>query len=302
MADREFYNVNAFITYPLVARDRPITDPFDALVDAGFMVGPSVAYDPGINNVYLFQITVSGASVIFDFRSDAAALTGYRWLFTAPPGVAYGCTISANAELLSVEDEAMGYGFITIGHLDKLIALGDGTYTLSPVWNVEPALIQSLRGARVERVILANDARVCPVQCTVPTPSSLSSSSSSSSAAPEEETYLVAGGALVGAVKFKGGFNCDISLLTDSNAVEIGANRDSGEGKTCYDWIVDQAGMHKDPDGVTPYCEACEEFISTINGRNFNVTGGRVKLNVAAGTLVTPDLENHRITIKLKPY
>ena len=302
MAEREFYNGNEFITYPLVARDRPITDPFDALVDAGFMVGPSVAYEPGTHNIYLFQITVSGLSVIFDFRSDATELVGYRWLFTAPPNTAYGCTISANAELVSVEDELMGYGFITIGQLDRLIALGDGTYTLSPVWNVEPALVQSLRGSRVERLILANDARTCPAQCNALLPSSLSSSSSSSSAAPVQETYLVAGGVMTGAVKFKGGFNCDISLLTDSNAVEIGANRDSGEGKTCYDWIIDQDGMHKDPESGVPYCEACAEFISTINGRNFNATGGRVRLSVPSGTLVTPDPGNYRITIKLKPY
>jgi hypothetical protein len=300
MAEREFYNGNERIAYPLVARDLPITDPFDALVDAGFMVGPAVDYDPTTNNVYLFQITVSGASVIFDFRSDATELMGYRWFFTAPAGTAYGCTISANVELALVENEIMGYGFITIGHLDRLIALGDGTYTMSPVWNVEPALVQSLRGSRVERIILANDARPCPVQCNPA--SSSSSSSSSSSASSEQETYLVAGGELTGDVKFKGGFNCDISLLVSSNAVEIGANRDSGDGKTCYDWIIDQSGMHKDPDSGVPYCEACAAFISTINGRNFNATGGKVRLNVPAGALVTPDKENHRITIRLKPY
>ena len=301
MAEREFYNGNEYIAYPLVARDSPIINPFDTLVDAGFMVGPSVDYDPTTNSVYLFQITVSGLSLIFDFRSDAVGFAGYRWLFTVPADTAYGCTISTNAEIALVEDETMGYGFITIGHMDRMIALGDGTYTLSPVWNVEPALVQTLNGSRVERIILANDARACPVQCNPPSPSS-SSSSSSSSAAPTQETYLVPGGELVGDVKFKGGFNCDVSLLVGLNAVEIGANRDSGEGKPCYDWIIDQAGMHKDPDGGVPYCEACSEFISTINGNNFNTKGGKVRLNIPAGALVTPDKENHRITIRLKPY
>jgi len=298
MAEREFFNTNEHISYPLEARAHPrlaTPDIMKGLVDAGFMLGPLAEFVTGTHNVYLYAIEVQPTYLRYDFRSDAPGLTGaYQWLFELPWDAEYGCTVALGATPIGggSQDELYGYGFINVGAITQLQALGDGTHVLSPVWNVEPACLQNLTGSRVERVVIANDARRYPGLC-----------SSSSSAGPNEAFVAPDGDNLQGTIQFREGYNARVMLLNSDNAVFLTAAVGAGSGNTCYDYIIDENGTRKDPDELgMPLFEACNQFILSLNGRSFKDSNGRIRLLGPAGATVEPDPENHRVTVRLKPY
>jgi hypothetical protein len=291
MADRDFYTLTDELAYPFLADGSRALAPSGVLpkrgvVDAGFLLGQDSGFVPGQHTVYLYGFRiVSGVNLFLDFRSNAPGLAGYRWLFHADAGTGFGCPVYANAELVAggPEEPDRGSGFAAFGNLSEILALGaSGTWTLVYPLPVEPALLQSLVNTLAKSVSVANDPRRCPQTCT----------SSSSSAAGGDTAYMFQAG-LVGDVKLKEGYNCQILVGTADNSLKLSARRRAGMGEPCEDVRLDEHGFRRGDE-----CEPCARFIRSFNGLVSQT--GKVTLVSKEGMVVVPDPVNHRITIKIE--
>lgn len=322
MAEREFFNVGQYTAYPLVAQDQPVllaptvppsfsssssaslgpigaanqVLPREGLVDAGFMLGPSSGFMTAVNNVFLEAISIWSTEVWFEFTSNAPGMTHHLWRFVVSKTAKYGITVQADvhSRITGHATPDFGWGFITLGHLGELLTLADGYYALVSPWKVEPALLQNLSGVVVNSLIVANDERTCPPACcgawaTPPDP---------------PVAYVAPGGAgLQGDVKFKEGFNAPLAIILSENALRIGGALGQGAGNTCQDIRVLADGLHKDPSDLgAAFCEACNQYIRSINGQNFNNSQGKASLSFPAGAVIIPEPSLHRIRIRLKSY
>lgn len=88
-----FSNDNRFRAYPLVEGTAGVPGapgvrglPDSALVDCGFVAGPSSGYDPGRHSVRLRRVRRAGTAVTFEFASDAPGLAGSTLTFRRGPG------------------------------------------------------------------------------------------------------------------------------------------------------------------------------------------------------------------------
>lgn len=290
MAERDFYNINDFIAYPLVYGDdfsfvSSGQLPRQGLVDAGFMFGLKSGFLADQHDVNLFSVEVTVSDVKLDFRSNAPGLAGYRWLFVFPLGIGQGCVDYVDAATIAgdVPDRQRGYAYLNVGDISDIVALGVGLYLLNDPPRVEPALLQSLISSFVSDINLADDFRLCPVQCC-----NSSSSSSSSSSGGVSDAFLVAT-MLVGSVKFKEGYNAQISVDPVANAIVIGAGVGAGAGQPCHDLTIDEHGLLMDA------CGTCDGFVRSINGIT-SKTGG---LSLAGGPGVTVIIGAHKLTIRM---
>lgn len=287
MAERDFYTIASQISYPLLSGDSKTLSPSgslpnSALLDAGFILGLDSQFVAGTDKVYLYSVEVAGTVVTFDFRSDAAGLTAYRWLFVVSSGGPLGCPVYADATLIvgGPDSPDRGAGFIAPSDLADVVALGDGLWLATGEPRVEPALLQSMVNTFARSVNLANAARRCPPLC--------GSSASSESA----ETFLQAGG-LVGDLKFREGYNSRIILNQTDNSIQLGASRGAGVGETCEDIIIDEGGFQP---GAP--CGGCEGYINSINGKT--AANGKLRLVAQTGMVVVPDPDNHKIVLKVE--
>lgn len=296
MAERDFYNIGDFITYPLVSGDNLsfVSSgelPRRGLVDAGFMFGLTSEFVIAQHDVFLYSVEITISDIKLDFRSNAPGLSGYRWYFIFPIGTAPGCVdyVDASTIVGNVPDRQRGSGYLNVGDLTELVALGVGLYVLSVTVatglppRVEPALLQSLIGSFVQDINLADDFRLCPDACC-----DSSSSSSSSSSAGIDDALLVASG-MTGAIKFKEGYNAQIQVDPVANAIVIGAGVGLGAGQTCHDLTIDENGISSDA------CGTCQGFIRSINGITTK-TGG---LSLAGGPGVTVATAAHKLVVKM---
>lgn len=290
MAERDFYNVNDFIAYPLMYGDdfsfvSSGALPQKGLVDAGFMFGLDSQFDISQHTVTLFAVTIGGSGdIIFDFRSDAPGLAGFRWLFDFPAGATDGCVsyVDATPTPSGTPEPDRGWAFLTLGDPTDLLALGAGTYLLNAPPRIEPALLQSLVDTYVRTLNLADDKRACPAACCAS-----SSSSSSSSSSGGQEAFIAAIG-LMGDVKFKEGYNSRITVDTVLNSIDFDAEIGVGAGVTCDDMVIDEGGIRVDN------CQNCDGLIKSING--VQSPSGLLRLNGGSGVLFVRDpLNAHKI-------
>jgi hypothetical protein len=294
MAERDFYNVNSRISYPLVVEDsRDLAPsgvlPNDCLVDAGFIMGASSEYEIGTHHVLFYGVTVTGANVIFDFRDTATGT--YRFLFTIPLATPFGAVCYAGASLIGggAEDATTGYGYIVIGQLSTVIALGEDVYTASGSCRVEPGLIQSEYDTAITEVLVANAARCCPDDCT----NEASSSSSSSPDNPCDIDVAYLNSTLTGPILFKEGYNMTIVLNETLNAVQFEAQLGYGEGQPCTDIRVTENGDVK----TTEWCAACDEYIQSINGQI--IADGKLVISGGNGISIETDPDNFQVIVRL---
>jgi hypothetical protein len=292
MPERDFYNVNEFTAFPLVEADSRAFSgggelPRRGLVDAGFILGLDSQFDAAAHTVTLFSVTRGISTVVFDFRSSAPGLSGYRWLFTFTVPSLFGCTVYAIAEHLitTTPNVHLGTGYLTVGNLAEILALPIGTKLMAAPPRIEPALLQSLVNTFVRSINTANAPRRCP-----PKPCSSSSSSSSSLSADTAFAQVLG---LVGDVKFSEGYNMRISLNEADNSIEFAAERGSGLGEPCEDVVVDENGFQRGHE-----CENCDAFIRSINGRV--VPTGRLRLVGGPGVVVAPDPTNHKLCVTIE--
>ena len=298
MAERDFYNINDRISYPLVHDDPVVLLPSgilprQGLVDAGFTMGKDSGFVPADDSVYLYSVKILAGEVTLDFRSGAPGFTGRHFLFVLPAGTPFGATCYEDSTLIagSSPDPGQGYGFVTVGDLSEILALGNGTFVVDGILRVEPALIQAEVDLFVYNVSLANKARCCPAPC------SNQSSSSSSSIAPvcdPDAIYPLVRG-LAGDILFKEGYNVTIQLDKSLNVLLFDARVGYGEGETCEDAIIDgenESGFH-----WGEFCLSCNNAIRSVNGRA--VPEGRLVLVGWPGVEIVPDQTAFEVGIKL---
>jgi hypothetical protein len=298
MAERDFYNLNVRISYPLVHGDPTafLTSglfPREALVDAGFILGRKSGFSPDVDSVYLYSVVVHLDGVTLNFRSGAPGFSGWQFSFFLPVGTPFGATCYEDAVNIAgaYPDSDYGTGFITVGDLSGLEALTPGTYVVDGILRVEPALLQTEVDALVSDVSLANKARCCPIPC------SNQSSSSSSSEAPvcdPDAIYPLARG-LAGDILFKEGYNVTIQLNETFNALLFDARVGYGDGETCEDTIIDgegDSGFHKGD-----FCMPCDDVIRSVNGRE--IPEGKLVLVGWPGVEITLDQNAFEVGVKL---
>lgn len=289
MPESGFYDHNDHIAYPLLTdSDFSLMGggvlPRRGLVDAGFMLGIDSQFVPITHKVTLYSVERSGPNLLFDFRSDAPGFASdYRWLFTVPVTAEIGCIVNVDASsvLLDIPDEDRGTGFIVVGVLSDIIALGGGIHQLANPPEVEPALLQSLVNTFSRSMNVANQARRCPPICNESPPP------------PTAATTFALIQSLTGALQFKEGWNSRIIIDEDDNSIELGGVLGAGEGKTCEDIIIDEGGVQ-----VGEECASCDDYIRTFNGRV--IPSGKMTLSGGAGVTVVNDPDNHRITVTLE--
>jgi hypothetical protein len=286
MAERDFYNVNSRISYPLVTEDSKemtptSTLPNNCLVDAGFVIGEAAEYEAGTHSVLLYSVEVTASDVIFSFRDTTTGAN--LFLFTVPQTTLFGAVCYADVSAID------GDRYIVIGDLTDVIALGTGVYLLNGDCRVEPGLIESEYNTAVSSVNSANTARCCPGSCT-------REPSSSSSGGPEdtcdpETTY--SNSSFTGDVLFEEGYNMTILLNQALNAVQFTAQVGQGAGEPCMDIRVAYAG----PVQKTEWCVACDEYIQSINGQM--IPDGKLVIVGGNGISIEPDLLNCLVIVRL---
>lgn len=299
MAELNFLNTGDYIRYPLVEGDDFSFNeggelPRRGMSDAGFLLGLLSEFNIDTDIVYLHSIVVDVNTVTFDFRSDAVGLLEWRWLYVFDVNAPFGCTAYSDAEpiLGGLPDAARGSGFLTIGTLSDIVALGVGTYTLSELCPVEPALLQSLIDSYVNTISIANDPRRCPPGCCNNSSSSGQSESSSSSPLPTGDAFIYATG-LVGAVKLKEGYNVDLIMSELDNSIEINARVGGGAGEPCEDIIIDEHGFQPGNS-----CATCDGYVKSVNG--VAAVGGKIVLNGSAGISVEGEENELVVTVDVE--
>jgi hypothetical protein len=285
MAEYGFLTVNDYIAYPFIYGQNISPLPRQGIADAGFMLGVDSGFDIETDYVYLYSVSViPGITPIvrFKFNSSNVDMLGYSWFFDFPQTSELGCTVQIDASTTpgGSGETNKGWGFITIGKLSDIIALGDGEHVLTSVVKIEPALIQSLVNTQVKTVSIGNIGRSCPPECGAPI------------VYDDPTVAFIETPDLIGDITLKEGYNSLILVNKESNTVEFNGVLNAGEGPICKDLLVDSLGVREDDDE----CSSCDGYIKSINGYKsidgqFVITNGdSIKITNGVG-----------ITIKLDP-
>lgn len=186
MSKNGFYNDNMFRAYPFV---RDVTKNYDAIdaaiVDAGFMLGQELRYDPENDWLELFEIARVDNAVIFRFGvhrlcADKICVQDVEFQqqidrpeFSPASLVAARMPLAENVltpDDASPENELIQQqmidGFMITGNLTQLLTAleaNSGTWTVA--YRVEPARIQNLYNTRVNTIAVANVKRTTIPAC-----------------------------------------------------------------------------------------------------------------------------------------
>lgn len=306
MAHPDFYDENRHRSFPFLEKTtgRPVAGPLQirhlpdaAIVDCGFVLGPSSGFVASQHEVRLDRITRQGALFRFHFLCTAPGLLDSPLVFERSLGDARYTTTFSDAEVpsgsasLSIPDEACDeppwWGYLVTGDMDALDAFlsGDGSVSGGPGQGVvEPALLHNLDNSHVVSVHLANDDRTrasapegCPPLVWPFAPG----------------TVFVNGRCLDGLLVFKAGFNCTVRHDPASNALLFSASVGAGEGEPCspvplYPGETPPPGSSLLEGGVR-----CNEVLRSING----VGGPSVRFQGGVGVTLTADPLNHRLIV-----
>jgi len=293
MAERGFLDHNDMISYPLVDGDpRSFVEggslPTRGLTDARFLLGANSGFAPGTHAVRLHAFSFSAGTLSFDFRSDCPGMADRRFLFSFDENSEFGTVVRANASMIDspyLEDRDAGDGAIVLGDLSDLKKL-PGARTTIGVLRTEPALIQSMHGLFATSIGLANQRRPRPASCgDVPVPVS------------ETRCAYVRG--LVGALKFREGYNAVIGVLSAAKTIKLDVGVGAGAGSPCRDIIIDEISSSSSSSG-SPDCSFeeddgpfCDGYVKSING--LTTEDGKFALEGGQGVVVENDPDNHRI-------
>ncbi len=234
MAVNDFYNINQNIAYPLTPSPS-LYQGGAGIVDAGFILGPSVDFNYELTPIRLNRIEKAGNTLTFVFSSTATNFQDV--IFTRHMYVPFGTTTFVD---ITDGDQLIVSAFLVTGDLLTVFSdMADGVFNSNVA--VEPSTIQHI--CHAEKVIIANDARNTTWEGT----------------ALEAE--------LDGDIEFTQGYNC--VFREDENGIIIGARPGYGEGTPNENFVVDEDGVD------TEEIEAVDEYIYSINGvneRNFIIS------------------------------
>jgi hypothetical protein len=284
MAELEFLDQLDKISFPLVNGDnRAFLEggelPRQGLIDAGFLLGLSSGFIVGSDMVRLHSYARIGSTMSFDFRSNASGMNEHRFLFEFPSSTDFGVAIRVTATRIDdgTLTPAYGEGYLVVGNLVDLNALGTGTFTLVGNLRIEPALLQPLT-ALVNTISIANEPRLCPTK-------------PGSSAIPEPDYVCPFIKNLTGDVVFSEGNNSRISVNAVNNTIQFGASLGAGLGPPCEDVIIDEnCGFVRGEE-----CDPCDDYIRSFNG--MPTEDGTIFFTEGPGVSIENDPLNHRITV-----
>lgn len=176
-------------------------------------------------------------------------------------------------------DGALWEGCLAVGRLtDLLLVLPTDTEWVFDrrLWVIEPGRIQSLRGAFVQSINLANGSR------TTATPAADCSSAGDGAAAA---TTIPAAGCLQGALRFREGYNAAIRQETSANAIVLSAGVGAGAGEPCGEIPLTDGEESPDAGELLTGGPSCDEIVKSINGKS----GPRLTIEAGAGFRIAVD-------------
>lgn len=269
--------------------------PSDAIVDAGFVAGPSSGFVSAGDYVYLNRVWRTNNRFYFEFLSTSSGLVAKPLVFSR--NVTNDEFITTFEELNRIEaensastsetpcDDILEWsGFITTGSLDSLAELmndGDVWSNLGSHGRLEPATIQNLNLLLVRSVSVANADRTVPsdgTECGEVT------NYDPGMIRPWQECLL-------GRLLFKPGFNITIEQDTANNAINFRPTVGEGEGEPC-DEVPTYPAEGEEGDDLSGALR-CRDVLRSINGQ-----GGSVfSLEANAGFSLIADPNNNRLVI-----
>ena len=198
---------------------------------------------------------------------------------------------------------AIGWGYITLGQVrdyfkdaHQLIVSNPSYFTnvnqfaLFPQTDfvIEPARVQTLVNHRAQSINIANyDGFSIPNPCTT------------DELIPPSDAAESNGIAFNGDVKFKAGFNCELTFNAAGNFMEIAAKRGAGAGPVCEDRgpYGSDYGYYYNPASVD---RSCRNVIFTINGVGADAFG---KFTITTGNGVSVQINEvpHALVIMSNP-
>lgn len=289
--------------------------PNDVVADAGFLIGPGGRFDHGTDKVFLARVRRDSDIFYFDFETDAPEMVGVILTFVRPIAAeryvtsyadSYGdaqpilqddffpllwgddeddILIWSGGEEFSACDRPLWSGYLITGDLSFLIDLlpDNGEMVERDVSEliIEPALIQSIAGAFVKSINLANEDRTrvdAAQDCAV-------------IVWPFETGVIFQGPrCLTGTILLMPGFNASLRQDSFNQVITLTAAAGGGEGQPCEE--VEVTNDESLVDGLLSGGPSCDEVLRSING-----TGGRI-LRILAGTGVemTQDPETNTLS------
>jgi hypothetical protein len=292
-----FYNDNEYRAYPFVygaerERTLPLL-PDSLIVDVGIIMGLDADFDFATNSVWLSSIRRNGATLTFEFATDAAGGVGAPLRFTRSTTAdtwqtEFAASVTADLTDAPCADEPIWEGFLTTGQLASYAAGLGTTATVTFAKNqhrLEPGRIQNLAKSYLRSISVGNFARTNIPACgTVNTTS---------------RPVVLHTHCMRGDIRFKEGYHCAITQTDRAKEISISAGLTSG---MAADSALCEAGSEiplfdgeSAPVGSKFYGggPACNELITTING-----IGGRT-LSIVGGSGVQVGTEPNKITVAL---
>lgn len=300
-------SVGRSMTGPLVLGNLPDA----AIVDCGFLLGPQSGFDPLVHAVFLSRIRRLGGDFLFDFESDCPGLLGVPLTFRrawpsapfqtehADSGATFGSeslslsgSASASASLAELGtfcDVPLWSGYLITGDLAALDTFLSGDGAVGRGGGdaiVEPALVQSLAGALVTALSVANADRTrstAAAGCDDPAPPY-----------PTGHAFVSAL-CITGEVLFVAGYNASLRQDTLDQSLTIGAAVGAGAGEPCGE--VPLFPDERAPAGSTLLGGGprCNEVLRAINGAG----GPLLQISAGTGVTITPDPGSHTLTINV---
>lgn len=332
MSQLGFYVENELRSYPLVYLSGGINLHNSVIVDFGCMLLPDADFELGVHKIWLYQVTYTSNTFKFEFKSDAPGLAGRSLVFdfheddpefttrfsqddlspgsSAYSSESYGCYQNIRWEGYMVVGK-IKYAGISLSNrynLNKGIILHqqpgdkiewtDGAYLLEQVIEatdgsfvrdnagatiVEPAVVQNLKNTYVKKIGLANKARTTT---TFPEVCSVSSETQS------EEIY-VNKDCVLGDVKIKPGYNCNIFVNINNNSITVSGAVGDGEGQPCGEIALYEGETSPDGGSLLSGGPQCKDVIKSING----ISGRVIKIQGGLGVTIRNDDKPHTITV-----
>lgn len=315
----DWYNSNLYRAYPFIDRDYAISWPDSTIVDAGFIFGPQIdlfSSPSGVPyKVYLESVSHVGGLFFFDFRCTHPLLAGVPLNFAVPDtteeftvffaevgsinlpasslsSVSLPSEVSLGSLPQHCPNQLLWEGFIVIGSLEELSQLVPEGNTLSDPSQslvIEPTLLQTTAGYRVEGVFLANKNRThvtAPAGC------------SETWAPPLPDDFIIpTASCLQGHIRLKEGFNASIRQDNTTRSITIAAAVKQGAGEPCQE--IPLYPGEAPPPG-SPFLSgglACHQVVQAING----VEGPIVNLYPGRGIAISPGQNPNQIIISIQP-
>lgn len=299
-----FYNDNEYRAYPFIFTTDMFDDeqnkliPDSAVVDAGIIMGLDSEFDGQIHTVWLHEIRRVGDSFEFELHTNAPGAAELPLVFTreATAGEWQNEYVESEPYIKdsnSCAEEPAWSGFIVTGPLTDLAAAlsAEEAVTLpANAYTLEPARIQSLVRHYLRSISLGNLSRPqARLACESPVPE-------------EERKVIVNSRCIAGDIRFKEGYNCQITQREQLNELTITAGKNLGTPVTDGELCANKGEVpfyegEQPPEGSQFFSggPACNELISSING----VGGPDVNIVGGTGINIIANQETNTITIEL---